>query len=64
MTFDVKGETYFFKGSLTVVSADNPASQLLGGFKQGHTAYRKCRHCLALDSDIQTKVRALYVIEH
>ena len=50
---DIKGQEHFFKGTLTVVSADNPASQLLGGFNQGHTAFRKCRHCLAANTDIQ-----------
>lgn len=42
VTMDIKGQEHFFKGTLTVVSADNPASQLLGGFKQGHTAFLLC----------------------
>ena len=46
-----------FRGTISIISADNPASQLLGGFKQSHSAFRKCRHCLCVDSEIQTKVK-------
>ena len=41
---------------MSLVSADNPASQAIGGFKEGAMAFRKCRLCLATDTDIQTKV--------
>ena len=39
-----------------MVPADNPASDLLGGYKSLHSAFRKCRHCLATNEDIQIKV--------
>ena len=38
------------------MSADNPASAALGGFKESASAFRFCRHCLGTDTDIQTKV--------
>lgn len=56
---NIKGQDYNFKGTIIVLSADNPASQELGGFKQGHTAFCKCRHCLCTDTDIQSKVSNL-----
>ena len=39
-------------GTITVVAADNLASNLLGGFKEGSTAHRRCRHCDATPSEI------------
>lgn len=51
-----------FRGTISIISADNPASQLLGGFKQSHSAFRKCRHCLCVDSEIQTKVKYFELI--
>ena len=56
---NIKGQDYNFKGTIIVLSADNPASQELGGFKQGHTAFCKCCHCLCTDTDIQFKVSNL-----
>ena len=56
VTFIVEGERKQLRGTLTVVSADNPAAQLVGGYKQLHSATRKCRDCLAVSDDMQTKV--------
>ncbi len=56
VTFVVEGERKQLRGTLTVVSADNPAAQLVGGYKQLHSATRKCRDCLAIGDDMQTKV--------
>lgn len=39
-------------GTLSLAPADNLASNLLGGFKEGSTAYRGCRHCLATPPEI------------
>ena len=47
-------------GRLVSVSADNPASNLIGGFKNLSSAFRKCRHCLATTEDIQTTLSAYY----
>ncbi len=45
-------------GSVSVCSADNPASNLLGGYKYLFSALRKCRHCMAVKDDMEVKVRA------
>ena len=39
-----------------MVSADNPASNLMGGYKNLSSAFRKCRHCLATKEELQTVV--------
>ena len=44
------------RGTVSIVSGDNLASQDLGGYKALAAALRKCRHCLAVDDDVQTKV--------
>ena len=41
-----------FYGTITFISADNLAANLLGGFKEGSTAYRGCRHCMATLSEM------------
>ena len=40
-----------------LVCADNPAANLMGGFKSLTSAYRRCRVCLATNDDVQKKVR-------
>lgn len=45
-----------FRGTVTVVSADNLASQLIGGYKALNSAFRKCRYCMATDAQMQQKV--------
>ena len=40
------------------MSADNPASHMLGGYKNLSSAFRKCRHCLATEEDLQTVVNS------
>lgn len=46
-----------FRGTLVLCSADNPAACLMGGYKCLHAAFRKCRNCMAVDGDMQTKVQ-------
>lgn len=41
-------------GTVCLVPADNLASCALGGFKEGSTAYRGCRHCLATPQEISS----------
>lgn len=52
----IDGHTVSFRGTVSIVCADNPASSLLGGFKQSASAFRYCRHCMGGESDIQSKV--------
>lgn len=42
------------------MSADNPASNLLGGFKETGSAFRPCRQCLTTHDELQTMVCALH----
>ena len=54
-----------FKGTVTIISADNPASACLGGFKQSATAFRYCRHCMGTHDEIQSKVGLSdYIVMH
>ena len=52
----IDGVEMNFRGTLTICSADNPAACTLGGYKALHSALRKCRTCMAVDSDMQAKV--------
>ena len=54
--FIVNKVTHHFRGTISIVSADNPASAALGGFKQSASAFRFCRHCLGSEGDTQSKV--------
>ena len=47
---------YNFNGTITLIPGDNLASQYIGGYKSLASALRKCRHCMAVDEDVQTKV--------
>jgi hypothetical protein len=51
-TFSIDGIPLKKYGTLCLVAADNLASNALGGFKEGSTAKRGCRHCLATPSEI------------
>jgi hypothetical protein len=54
--FLIEGRTEKIFGTLTAVIADNLASHQVGGFKCGFSSgYRRCRTCMSLDKDIQTK---------
>ena len=50
-----------FYGSITLVPGDNLASQFIGGYKSLASARRKCRHCMAVASDMNTKVSQFLV---
>jgi hypothetical protein len=55
-SFNIGGRMEIVYGTLTAVVADNLASHQVGGFKAGFSkGYRKCRSCLGLHDDIQTK---------
>ena len=55
MPFIINGETCHFHGTVTIVSADNPASTSLGGFKETAAAFRFYRHCTGTE-DVQSMV--------
>lgn len=56
VVFELNGVNYLFRGTISLVAGDNLASQYLGGYKGLSSALRKCRHCMAVDDDIQSKV--------
>lgn len=46
-------------GGVLCVTGDTPASNFLSGFKEGvGFALRKCRMCMATQSDMSTKVNS------
>ena len=57
----VEGVEHNLKGTVTFVPGDNLASQCLGGYKSLSSALRKCRHCLAVNEGMQTKVSIEYM---
>lgn len=57
MHIDIYGIQHTIYGTISTVSADNPASCALGGFKEGSTAYRFCRHCLITFDKLRETVR-------
>ncbi len=59
--FETDGNSEVVYGAMVCVSADNPASNLLGGFKESSSAYRPCRQCLATRVDSKTKVSFLHI---
>lgn len=60
--FFINGTEYTFRGTLSVIPGDNLASQYLGEYKALNAALRKCRHCLTVDKEMQSKVYTLACI--
>ena len=56
MPFIVNGERISLHGTLVLGCGDNPAANLMSGYKCLMSAYRRCRTCMATAPDIQTKV--------
>ena len=54
--FSNEGAQELYYGTLALVSADNPASSALGGFKEGSSAHRHCRQCLGTSQETTTEV--------
>jgi hypothetical protein len=55
-TFIIHGEEQRLSGSVVAFCGDTPASNFLGGFKEGvGGALRMCRRCMASNVDIQNK---------
>ena len=62
VTFCIRGSEYTFRGTISLFPADNLASQYVGGYKALNAALRKCRHCLCVQKDMQSKVYVTGVI--
>ena len=54
---NVNGILHTFYGTISIISADNPASCALGGFKEGSRAHRFCRHCLIIIDQLREMVK-------
>lgn len=61
MEFLVDKQKMQFRGTVTVVSADNLSAQLMGGYKALNSAFRKCRVCMAVEETMQEKVGPIHV---
>ena len=63
--FNISGKTHIMHGALLCVVGDTPAVSLVGGFKEGvGFALKKCRHCMANNTQIHEKVRQLCDISY
>ena len=56
----VNGQRHMYYGTMTVFSADNLASNAVGGFKESSSAYRPCRQCLCTKNDLKSQVYIHY----
>ena len=56
MLFSLDGERVFFRGTVTVFSADNLAALYVGGYKALASSFRKCQYCMVTDDNMQTEV--------
>ncbi len=56
MEFNIHGQIFRFRGTISIVCADNLASWSLGGYKCLSSALRKCRFCMAVGEDMKSKV--------
>ena len=54
--FLIDGQSRTIFGTIATISADNPASCALGGFKESTSAYRMCKQCMATRTDAAEKV--------
>ena len=62
-SIEIGGETVILHGAVLCMLGDTPASNFLGGFKEGiGFALRKCRRCMITSSDICVKVSDVYKI--
>ena len=55
-TFQMNGTSKTIYGTMATASADNTASNALGGFKEGFTAFRHCRQCMGTAQECKQQV--------
>ena len=58
----IGGISQTFRGSIAVVTADNLASQQIGGFKALNAALRKCCQCSTTEVEMKTKVQYTHCV--
>ena len=52
----INGVTRHFRGTIAAVATDNLAAWDLGGYVQLASALRKCRFCMAVKENMESKV--------
>ena len=55
--FNLHGQMYNVRGTVTMVSGDKLASPYLGGYKSLSSAFRKCRNCMAVADNMAVEVK-------
>ena len=58
----IDGQEKTYRGTIVLGSADNLASQLIGGYKSLASAVRKCRFCLAVNDMVSKVNSGLHII--
>ena len=65
INIQLRNESLKLHGAVVCVCGDIPASNYIGGFKEGvGFSLRKCRRCLATAEDMQAQVRSYVHIKH
>ena len=54
--FLIDGQIVYLRGTLILGCADNLAANLIAGYKSLTSAFRKCRSCMAIATEMKTKV--------
>ena len=62
--FLIENQPHTLHGTIATISADNPASCALGGFKESTSANRMCRQCMATQTDASEKVCYVLLINY
>jgi len=56
LAFQMNGTPKTIYGTMTIASAGNVASNALGGFKEGFTAFHHCRQCMGIAEECKQEV--------
>jgi hypothetical protein len=56
--FTLKGEQQTLYGTLVILSADNLAAHMIGGYKSLHASFRKCQFCMATSETMSLQFTA------
>lgn len=56
-TFNTAEGPKVLKGTIITCLGDNLGSHAMGGFKEGASAERPCRHCMINKKELNVKVR-------
>ena len=54
--FTINGCPELYYGTISTICADNLGQSVFAGFKEGSTAYRGCRQCMAKKKELKSVV--------